>query len=184
MTNQELNAWVKKNPIPVACIVVALLVGGVLYFRSGSIPAAEAALEQKSAQAEKYAANITYSAQLKEQHDALVTAGKKIEERLTRASEQGVNTQFFYRLERESGARIISFGQASSAPAKNAKSAFVPVGFNVSVQGTLPQVLDFLRQLEGGAHYGRVLSANLVVAATARSGPLTLSLTLELLGLP
>lgn len=185
MTNDEVYAFIKKNPIPVACAVITLALGALYYFRSGDYPAAEATLAEKSAEAEKYALNIKYSAQLKDQLEALVAANKNVEARLTRASQQGINTQYFYKLERETGVKLVSFGQSpSAAPAKGSKAAFIPVPFNVGVQGTLPQLLDFLRQLEGGTHFVRVLAANCNVANTARSGPLTLSLTLEMLGLP
>lgn len=184
MTNEQLIALVKKNPIPVACGALALLVAVGLYFRSGAIAEAEAELTQKSAEAEKYALNIKYAAQLKEQHEALIAANKNIDGRLTRASQQGVNTQFFYKLERETGVKLVSFAQSPTAPTKAPKAAFTPVPFSVAVQGTLPQILDFLRQLEGGTHYCRVLTANCSTPAASRGGPLTLSLTLELLGLP
>jgi hypothetical protein len=185
MTTEEFNAFVKKNPIPVACAVITIAIGVALYFRGGDMPAAETELAQKSAESERYGLNIKYSAQLKEQLDALVAANKNIEGRLARASQQGVNTQYFYKLERETGVKLVSFGQSQPAPvAKGAKAAFIPVVFNVGVQGTLAQVLDFLRQLEGGTHYVRVMTANCNVNAAARHGPLTLSLTLEMLGLP
>lgn len=183
MTNDQLKALIRKNPITVVCGVITLAVAVGLYLRSGDLAAAEDDFAQKSAASEKHTLNITYSAQLKEQHDALVAANKAIDARLTRASQQGINTQYFYKLERETGVRLVSFGQ-SSVGAKGAKTAFVPIGFNVAVQGTLPQTLDFLRQLEGGTHFCRVLAANYSLNAAARNGPLTLSLTLELLGLP
>lgn len=184
MTNEEFLTLVKKNPIPVACGVLTLLIAVGFYFRSGDFPAAEAELAQKSAEAERYALNIKASAQLKEQHEALVAANKVIESRLTRASQQGVNTQYFYKLERETGVKLISFAQLNAAPVKGSKSAFLPVTFNVAVQGTFPQVLDFLRQLEGGTHYVRVLNANCTGNPAVRTAPLTLALTLEMLGLP
>lgn len=185
MTNEELSALIKKNPIPFACGVVALAIGVGFYFRSGDIPAAEAELAQKSAEAEKYALNLKYSAQLKEQFEALTLANKNIDGRLVRASQQGVNTQFFYKLERETGVKLVSFGQSPTAPpAKGTKAAYIHVGFNVSVQGTLPQIMDFLRQLESGAHFVRVLTATCNVNAAQRQGPLTLTLTLQMLGLP
>lgn len=184
MTNEEFYAFVKKHPITVACGVITILAVVGLYFRSGDFPEAEAELAQKSAEAERYALNIKYSAQLKEQLEAVVAANKSIEGRLTRASQQGINTQYFYKLQRETGVKLVSFAQAPTAQAKAGKSAFIPVGFNVSVQGTFPQILDFLRQLESGTHYVRVMTANCASNVTARNSPLTLTLTLEMLGLP
>jgi hypothetical protein len=185
MTKDELVALIKKNPISIACGVVVVAVGLGFYFRSGDISAAEALLAEKSAQAEKYSLNIKYSAQLKEQFETLTLANRNVDGRLMRASQQGVNTQYFYKLERETGVKLMSFGQSpTSPPAKGSKAAYVPVTFNVAVQGTMAQVLDFLRQLEGGTHFVRTLTASCNTNAATRQGPLTLNLSVQMLGLP
>lgn len=185
MTNQELVAALKKNPVVFGCaaLSVALIVG--LYFRSDAIPEAEAALTQKSAESERITLNIQYSAQLKDHVESVAAANAEIDTRIVRASQLGTNTQYFYKLESETGAKIIDLRQTTAAAvAKPAKGAFLPVAFAVTVQGTLAQVLDFLRHVENGAHYSRVLTANCTGTANARNAPLTLALTLELLGQP
>ncbi len=186
MTNDELKALVKKNPISVGCGLLSLLLGAGLYFRSGEIPAAEEELATRSAEAERLALNVKNTERLKEQLDALTAANKTIATRVVRVNEQGKNVQFFYKLFAETEVKQVDFRQATTAAnmPKGAKTAFIPVAFGLSVQGTLPQILDFLRQLEGGTHYCRVLTASVAGTAANRSGLLTLSLTLELLGLP
>jgi hypothetical protein len=184
MTNQEQIALIKKNPISVACAVLALLVGGGIYFRSGEIPAAEAELTQKSAEAERLSLNIASSAQLKEQHESIVAANKSIDAGIIRASQLGDNTQFFYKLAADTDVKIVDLRQTTGVLAKPAKSNFAPVGFSVSVQGSLPQILDFLRGLENGDHYTRVLTTSVSGNVGQRSNPLTLALNLEILGLP
>lgn len=185
MTNEEVYALIRKNPIPFACGLVVVGAGLGFYFRSGDIPAAEALLAEKSAEAERYALNIKYTAQLKDQLDALIAANKNVDVRLVRASQHGINTQYFYKLERETGVKLVAFSQAPTAPPqKGSKAAYVPVSFSVSVQGTLPQILDFVRQLEGGTHYVRVLTATFTANPSARQGPLTLALSVQMLGLP
>ncbi len=185
MTNEELVAFVKKNPISVGCGALALLVAVGIYFRSSEIPESEALLAEKSAEAERYALNIKNSAQLKEQYEAVVAANKDVDAPIVRASQKGNNTQFFYKLQNDTGVRLIDFRQSEAlGTASKTKTTFTPIAFNVSVQGTLPQILDFLRQLEGGTHYSRILSASCTSSPTNRGGPLTLALSLELLGLP
>lgn len=185
MTSEEQMALIKKNPISVGCGVLSLLLVAGLYFRSDAIPAAEAELAQKATEAERLAANIKYSDKLKEQLEALVAANKAIDAGIIRASQVGTNTQYFYKLESDTGVKLVDFRPLSvAAPAKGAKAAFAPVGFNVSAQGTLPQILDFLRLLESGTRYSRVMTASVSGTVTNRKVPLTLSLTVELLGLP
>jgi hypothetical protein len=185
MTTAEQIALLKKNPVSVGCGVLSLLLIAGLYFRGDAIPAAEAELAQKAAEAERLAMNIKYSDKLKEQLEELIAANKEIDTRIIRASQMGINTQYFYKLESDTGVKMIDFRPLSvTAPAKGAKAAFSPVGFNVSVQGSLPQILDYLRLLESGVRYCRVLTASVSGNAALRKGPLTLSLSIELLGLP
>lgn len=185
MTKDALVALLKKNPISLACGLATLALGGWLYFRSDAIPAAEEELAKTQAEAERLATNIKYSAQLKEQLDKLVVANKEIDARIIRSSQVGINTGYFYKLESETGVKMVDFRPlAVNAPAKGSKAAFIAVGFTVSVQGTFPQVLDFLRQLETGGRYSRVLTASVSSSVTNRKAPLTLTLTVELLGLP
>ncbi len=183
MTNEELLAFIKKNPISFGCGVVAVGLAVAIYFRGGEIPAAEAELAQRTAEAERYAANITYSVSLKEQHDALVAAVKEIDSRLIRASQLGINNQYFFKLESDTGVTMVDFRQGQIA-AGRAKGAYSPVPFNVAVQGEMPQVIHYLNLLESGAHYCRVLSASFTPVSPTRPGYLSVSLNLELLGLP
>lgn len=185
MTNDALIALLKKNPISVGCGVVSLLLVGWLYYRSDAIPAAEAEFAQKQAEAERLATNLKYSVQLKEQLGKMLAANKEINARIIKASQLGTNTQYFYELERETGVKMVDFRPLPvNPPAKGSKSAFIPVGFSVSVQGSFPQVLDYLRQLEMGAKYSRVLTASVSGSVTNRKAPLTLTITVDLLGLP
>lgn len=184
MTNQELLALVKKHPIGFGCGALCLVLGVTLYFRSGAIPEAESQLEQKSALAERYRANVTYSAQLQEQLEAVTAANAAINERVIFASQLGVNYGLFQKLIKDTGVVFADFGQTTPANAPKPKTAFLPVAFRITVQGELRQLLDFLRAIESGPHYSRVLTANVSGNPTERGGKLTLALTLELLGQP
>lgn len=185
MTNAEMMTVLKKNPIGVGCGVLALLLAGGIYYRGGEVPESEEALAQKSAEGERYAANLKNAVGLKEQLDDMVAANTEIDRRLVHLSQSLPNSQFFYTLQSESGVKLAVMNQTTnSAPKANAKSAFIPVGFSVTVQGNLAQLLDFLRRLESNAHYCRVLNVALSGSSNDHSGSLTLALNLELLGLP
>jgi len=185
MTKQESVALIRKNPVSVGCAALSLILAIGVYLRSDATPEAEAELTQKTATGERLALNIKYSAQLKEQADAVSTATKAIDAQLIRPSQVGTNTQYFYKLEADTGVKIIELRQTTpGASAKPAKGTYLPVAFAVTVQGDLPQILQFLRYIETGAHYSRVLSAVCSGNAATRNSPLTLGLSLELLGQP
>lgn len=183
MTTQELGAVIKKNPISVTCgaLVVALLL--TLYFRADAKGNAETALNDKSAQGERYAMNIKNAAHLEDHLAEVTAANKEIEARAVRINQLGTNSQFFYKLEGDTGVKLIDFRQTTQAVAKG-KGAYTPVAFVVSAQGSFHQILHFLRLLESGTHYSRVNSASINANVVKRNEPLTITLNLDLLGLP
>jgi hypothetical protein len=185
MTSEELTSLIKKNPVGVCCAFISLVLAAGIYLRFGEVPAAEAELAQKTKEADRYSANIKNGAQLKEQYEALAAATKEVDSRLVRANQLGLNNQFFFKLESETGSKLIDFRQNGLVAPKGAKTIYSPVGFSVAVQGEMVSLMRFLRQLESGAHYSRIMSATCMPGGKEpRRGSLTLTLSVELLGLP
>ena len=183
MSMDKVASFSRKNPVGIACAVVSVVLAGVIFFRSDLVPAAEDELGKQTAEAERYAANVQNAAQLKEQLEALLTARKEADARLLRASQTLNNYQYFYKLESETGMKmtVLTQGLVGKSSGKN---AFVAVPFSITVQGTMSQVLDYLRRLESGAHYVRVMNVTCGLPPSDRGGPVTLALNLEMLGLP
>lgn len=186
MTSKDIVTFIKKSPLVTACAVISIGLIAGLFLTKDDIPETETALADKTTEADRYALNKKNAEKLQEQFDALVAANKTIDGRMLRASQLGVNAQYFFKLESETGVKLVNDPRQTTPAnvAKPAKGSYVSVGFAVSAQGTLNQLLDFLRALENGEHYCRILNATLVGNQQKRSGPLTLNLTLELLGTP
>lgn len=185
MSNEELIAFLRKNVISVSCVVVSILIGFALYYRSDLLPDAEKVLGEKTKQGELLAANIEDSAQLKEQHAALVAANEAISERMLHVGQLAENLQYFYKLESDTGTKLSDPHQIPwSPPAKAAaKTNFTAIGFTLTAQGDYGQLMDLLRKLENGEHYCRVITCSIRPAnLDLRGGPLLMSLSLELMG--
>ena len=58
------------------------------------------------------------------------------------------------------------------------------MGYTVSADGSYVQLLNFLRRIESGPRYARINTASLSGSLADRKTPLTLTLGVELLGLP
>lgn len=184
MTNAELFAFVRKNPIGIGCGFLAVALGAAIYFRSDRVPESEAELEQKSSEAERYKNNLKNATQLQEHYDALVAVNKAVDARIVRYSRLGMNLQYFYNLESETGVKLTTDPRISPPVAKkDPKAAYFSIPVNLSVQGSYPQLLAFMRRLENGTHFCRVLTVSMAGAGD-RNSPLSLGITLELLGLP
>ena len=186
MTGADLIALAKKHPVSAGCGLLSVALAVAIYFRADEIPAAETELAQKSAEGERYSANLKNATQLKEQVEVLAAANKEIESRILSVSQLGTNVQYFYKLESETGTKLLDIRQTTvRPPAKTAANAvYFPVAFSAAVKGDYAQLLRFLYLLESGAHYCRVLGASCTVTTADRAAPLTLTLSLELLGQP
>jgi hypothetical protein len=184
MTNAEFVAFIRKNAICVSCVIVSIAIGVTIYLRSDLLPDANVVLAEKSKQGELIAANIEDSHQLKDQYTALVAANQAIANRMIRVGQLAENLQYFYRLESETNTKLTDPRQiAWTPPPKNSpKTAYTPVGFALTAQGTYVQLMDLLRRLENGEHYCRVITCNLRPSADQRGSQLIISLSIELLG--
>jgi hypothetical protein len=186
MSNEDLMAFLRKNVISVACVIVSIGIGFVLYYRGDKLPDAEKVLAARTKEGELLAANIEDSSQLKEQHAAIVAANEAISNRMIHVGQLAENMQYFYRLESATGTKLSDPRQLSwNPPPKSApKTNFTPIGFALNAQGDYGQILDLLRRLEGGEHYCRVTSLNLRPQSDMRGGALLMTLNLDLLGMP
>jgi hypothetical protein len=186
MTNEELVAFLRKNIIPVVCVIVSIAIAVTLYYRSDVLPDAEKVLSQKTQQGELLAANIEDANQppsLKDQHAALVASNEAIAGRLIRVGQLAENLQYFYQIETATGAKLTPVQVPVPPPGKNApKTFYTPVGFTLTAQGEYPQLLDVLRRLEDGEHFCRILTCNMRPLSEQRGGPLAMTVSLQLLG--
>lgn len=185
ITNAELSALIRRNPISFGCGLVAVVLGVALFYRSSGVPELTALLEEKSREGSRLAANLRNGALLPEQLEEITAAARAIEGRLVRASELAQNLQYFYRLEAETGVKLLELRQLPPASAaKTAAGALTGIAFGVSLQGEYFAVLEFVRRLENGAHFSRVVTSSLSGSGPDRTAPVKLALDLELLGQP
>lgn len=186
MAAESLVATLKANPISVACGALALTLGVGIYLRSGDVPEKEALLEQKVSLGERIDANLKNGVQLAEQFAAISASRKEIEARLVRSEELAKNLQFFYKLEADTGAKLVDLRQNPPAPGAKAKSFYKSVAYVVAVRGDYVRILDFLRRLESRQRFCRIMTASVIGSSTDkdRGNELTINISLELLGQP
>jgi Tfp pilus assembly protein PilO len=193
MTAIKLPNFIKKQPVAVVCALLCVGLAAVIYVRKDALSEANDILAQKKAEGEHLSDNVTNANKLDEQFEAMTQATQAIEARLVHSdqSKLATNKQYFYKIEEDTQTKLAGLSQSGAATwTKNAgKTNYAGVAYNISVQGTYPQLLDFLRRVENGEHFSRVLSLTLSNAGDGENsldtaGSLSLSLNLELLGLP
>lgn len=194
MTGADLIALIKKHPVAFVAGFIAIACVAWGYVHSDAVEDARTEFERKETQARKMADNVRHAAGLEEQTAEIKDAAQQLESRLVRAGQLATNLQFFYRLENETGVKLLDARQVQLPPAKaNApRTLYIGVPFNLSAQGTYPEVLEFVRRIEAGPHFSRFGSVTFTKAAaptgrvstTAPSEQLTVTLTVEMLGTP
>lgn len=192
MTGADLLALIKKQPIAFGCGLVIVACGVALFMRSEAIDSAQAFYQEKEQEFQKIDANVRNAAGLPEATAEMQEAGKQFDARLVRAPQLANNLQFFYRLENDTGVKLIDVRQQSiPAPKPGApKGAYSPIPFAVSIQGDYAQIHDFLRHVEAGPHFLRfnqVTVAKMAAAGDSRaaaSAAMSATINLELLGTP
>jgi Tfp pilus assembly protein PilO len=187
MTGADLLALAKKQPIGVVCGLVCLVCAALLYFRSDKIGEARQLLEQKTKEDQKVVANVRNAAGLPQHLEEMQAVAKQLDSRLVRASQLALNQQFFYRLESETGVKLIDVRQNALPAARPgaAKTLYAAIAFNISIQGTFKQVMDFLEHLEKGAHLARFNNINFSKTdAASASDTMVVTFAIELLGTP
>lgn len=181
MTSADIIARIKKQPIGFACLLICLLGGGWLYYRSGELDVQQAAYEAKSAEAANFSSNVALAKNLPEQVTELQAATKELDGRLVREGQLAVNLQYFYKLEAENEVKLQDVRQ--NPRPRTAKVTYVGIPYNVNVQGPYKNVMAFLQRLEKGRHFCRINTANFT-KLSGGDAVVTLSLSLELLGQP
>lgn len=188
MTGADLIASFKKQPVGFVCGAVCLASGLLLYFRSGVTEELQAAYDQKATESAKIEANVRSAANLPEQTAAIQGAARELEARLMHVGQLAINQQYFYRLESETGVKLLDLRQnpVSAAKLGSKTGAYLGVPYNISIQGTFPQVIAFLRRLEHGRHFTRFNTVSFAksVGSEAAADTLTVALNIELLGTP
>ncbi len=189
MTGADLITLLKKHPLSAGALLVCVICGALIYLRGGEITGRTQRSDEKTAEAAKVQANVANAAGLPGQTEALQASVKELESRLVRSNQIALNLQYFYRMESETGVKILDVRQNNVPSGRNAaKAAYVGVPYSISVQGTFAGTLLFLKKIETGRHITRFLGATYTKAGGSdvsdASALMTLSINLELLGQP
>lgn len=183
----------KKYPLGTVAAAALVVLLGALFFRRSNMTDMKADLENNTEESQRHLTNISYSAQLEDHLHALENANRVISSRLVNPQDLAVNLQYFYKLEAETGVKLLDTRPAAASntsgrPVVAMKGGYKPVQYAVSVQGSFTRVLTFLRRLEQGSYYCRIVTANCnsaqedSSAEKKGSGDIVLSLTVEILG--
>ena len=189
MNLAALKTFIKKYPVGTCAGLIALVMACALVFRHFEFSETQSAFDVSAAEGQKLQSNIAYAGQLDEQLKALEEANKAVADRLINPADLAINLQYFYKLEAETGVKLVDTRPLDSRTTAKAaaKGLYTPVQYAVTLQGSYARILTFLRRLENGVFFCRIISGNCTQAQPeqGKGGTDTsMSLTVELLGRP
>jgi len=188
MTAADLQAMAKKQPIGVACGAIALVCAAILYFTGDKVDEVRTQSEDLSKTAKAIRTNVDNSQGLPQQTDAIQKAVKEVDNRLIRASQLAINLQYFYRLESETGVKLVDVHQGSTNVLRGgqSKTPYSSVSFSVNIQGNFKQVLDFIQRIENGPRIARFSSVSFSKAGgeNVSSDQFSVGMGIDFLGKP
>lgn len=191
MNLETLKTTIKKYPVGSSAIVVGLIMLVALVVRYFDVATLQETHDKTAAEGQRLATNISHASQLTDQTKVLEAANAVIASRLVNPSDLAINLQYFYKLEAETGVKLLDTRPVDTRTNAKAggKGLYTPVQYVVSLQGGYGRVLAFLRKLEHGTYFCRVISSSLSQAQAEqdksggeRSAEMVVSLTVELLG--
>jgi hypothetical protein len=150
----------KKHPLGFSAFGLALLLFIGTSVRSGSKEDFLLQVEEVTAKGQKLKNNLKYAAELDQQLTAISGASIEVTDRAIITAALATNLQYFYRIESDLGIEYTDLRQGVP-PAPVGGASFLSVPYNVSVQGTYTQLLEFIRRLETGVHFVRFKSTSL-----------------------
>jgi hypothetical protein len=181
------RSYIKKYPVGTCAAILALVMSGALVVRHMGLSEMQTAYDNTATEGQRLAANISHAGQLDEQLKALEEANKTISGRLVNPPDLAINLQYFYKLEADTGVKLLDTHpvDAKGAAKSAAKGVYTPVQYIVTLQGSYLRTLTFLRRLEHGVFFCRVIGGTCTQAQSEQDkggGDTTMSLTVELLG--
>ena len=192
MNLEALKASVKKYPVGSCSLAISLIMLVALIVRYLDVETIQENHDKAAAEGQRLAANVSHASQLADQTQALEEANKVITSRLVNPSDLAINLQYFYKLEAETGIKLVDTRPVDSRGGAKAavKGLYTPVQYIISLQGGYGKVLAFIRKLEHGTYFCRVISSNCSQAQAEQekgtgekgSSEMVMSLTVELLG--
>lgn len=194
LTLRQFPKFLKRHAFAAICGFITIALTVTFVIRMDLLAQTRADAERVQGEAENIKRNLRNATGLRDDLAVLNELLATVDSRLIRTDDLASNLQYFYRLESETGAKILLLRQMttpnSGAPAiapSDKKPSFRSISYSVIVEGAFPQVMAFLTALERGVHFNRTPVFTAQRGATdspegIRSGTVVVNLSIELMG--
>lgn len=165
MDTQAILAKIKQYPLAVGFGVGCLILGVLIYLRSGENGKLQTELDTLKGRNTQIEANLREGTGMVEDLARLKEMVEAIEKRLVNREERVLNVQYFYNFDLEQ--ELINITSVNQLPPNEAAmrtgplKIFETVDFNLVCTGTKQQLLQFLHEIRRGGKILKVTSISL-----------------------
>lgn len=158
MELSEISKNVLRYPVLLVCGILAPIFLLVVVMRSSKTDAFEQEIGTLERQWRQMQVNIERSFNLETDVQAIAHGAGEIQQRLMRETAIAANSEFFYRIEAESGASLQNFNIGNAGDGNNMAAGigrlqhFQVLPFTMVVQGEFAQILRFIDLLKAQAY--------------------------------
>ncbi len=178
---QRFFSWVKRSLFLFICMVLFVGLSIANYFLWKRQQEINTQHEEVRRNGENIFAALSSHSRLTGELAVVDDALKQIDDNLIVEADLAENLGYFYQIETLSRVRLSQLNQLSSQPTEDSPYKSIP--FSMRVNGTYPQLVSFIRELESGPRQLRIRSFDFS-RIDVKSNALALNLTVELLGKP
>lgn len=193
MTFQGVLLYLKKHYAIAASAFVVVACLAVYLVREGQITRLEADFDDLSIRRSRMLKNIRFGTDLPSELESLRALESEAKARLFDPEDLGANKVYFYQRESATGVKLPVLQQiVKDLPANQmnkkqrmtaARSQYQEIAYEVTVNGTYKQILDFMKELEGGPAFYRLDGLSVAPATSADSdGMASMRLGITILG--
>lgn len=154
MNLSGIGKIVGQYPIPFVCGFLILFFLVLLFMRGPVIEKYEAQLMELERNWQSIQVNLERSAGLEADIEQIEEGREIVQTRLMDIEAVAVNSEFFYSLEDRTGIELIQFSQGTATDGENLRGSrkglkhFMAIPFDLSLNGTLPEILEMLDLLD------------------------------------
>lgn len=186
---QSLLPLARRFPIAAVCVGLTVLTGAGYGYRFSTLDERQQELDRLRTDTETLRRNVRNAADLEEQLKRLAEGLAKLDARLVKETDLATNQERFYRIETETGVKMLVQQAAAGSRKTPPKLGLMPIAFNVVVDAPFVNALNFVNALERAPFDCRVVSFVFQPTSGNRDGEgagerVMLNMQLELFGTP
>lgn len=186
MNREQIIQYIKKYPIAVTGLGVAIVFGIVLYLRSGVLPELEEKYEESDKTVQMMRRNDVNAVNLSQSLEEIRSLVAEMESRLMKEDARTNHLRYFLSLAEDSKVEMsdpLNTGRIAAGPKQPLKT-YSQLQWKIRVTGKLSNVLDFIHKAETGFHPISIQALNISPVQNRQDGTVAVELNLNVLAKP